>query len=1188
MSSVKWTENQKNAINARNGSVLVSAAAGSGKTAVLVQRVIDTITDKVNPISVDRMLIVTFTRAASKEMRVRIDDALNKLLEKDPYNNYLLRQKQLLYSAKISTIDGFCTELVRQYFYKLDIANDFKIANEKDLELIKNKALDNTIEHFYNENSDDFQKLVGCLCDYKNDYRLRDSILKIYRFLVTIPFPEKWLDNALDVYDIEKTPVATSRYIKNIIDYANESLNFIWSVFNSIYSAAEVDTSIPADKILKITDMIENDKLILQKATDAVTDKDWDELYRCVNISIPNFPVLRGFADDPMKVAVKAVRDSYIAEFKKLKDLFVCPISEIESQNILLFPAINSLFKCVKKFSEEFTNLKRDKNVLDFSDIENNMINLTCEYTENGIQYTDTAKELSGLFDCIMVDEFQDINEVQNLIFKAISKDESNLFMVGDVKQSIYGFRQAKPEIFIDYKNKYNLYSKSNENYPAKIILDKNFRSRAGVLDACNFVFKNIMSPDVGGIVYNDEEKLFCGASYPETNAPQMEVNIIDSGNLNIEEDETKVQLEAKHVAKKIYEMINIEGVTISDKGVQRKATYGDIAILFRSDKGHSKRGITFVNELVSRGIPAVSSEKNSFFQINEIKIMINLLRVIDNPLQDIPVMSVLMSPIYGFTADDITQVRLNKRHTSLYNAVLDSCDTMEKSARFISEIARFRKLSVTTTVDKLIGIILQVTNFNSVVMAVNNDNCDNLNLLQKYARDFGKESYKSLSAFIHFIDKLQERGVDLDAIGTNTESDVNAVQVMSAHSSKGLEFPICFICCANTKFNLEDVKKDVILDCDTGLGIRYKEDFIKYDTIQRKSVILQMKNSFISEEMRILYVAMTRAKERLIITMSHKEPKKFIESAANKITDNEITPYAVKNSNSFADWIVACGLLHPSCDKWRSYIEKSIIPQDDAGAEWSFNIYNNDDIADFEPTVTDKKDVSLERALPDYEFLNKFVERINYCHPLETLQTIPQKVSASAISHNNQVFDKVLKTPNFVKESTPKGTDIGTAFHCFMEHCDIKNARDSVTLEAQRLVDKGFLTEQQQNLLDVAKITEFLNTPLVDRIINAKEFYREYQFTVNINLSEYDENIDNSLKEQKIVMQGAVDLAFAEEDGLVIVDYKTDRVKDVSVLSALYSKQLLLYKNAMEQCTGLKVKEMYIYSVNLNKLLKI
>ena len=234
MSSVKWTENQKNAIKARNGSVLVSAAAGSGKTAVLVQRVIDTITDKVNPISVDRMLIVTFTRAASKEMRVRIDDALNKLLEKDPYNNYLLRQKQLLYSAKISTIDGFCTELVRQYFYKLDIANDFKIANEKDLELIKNKALDNTIEHFYNENSDDFQKLVGCLCDYKNDYRLRDSILKIYRFLVTIPFPEKWLDNALDVYDIEKTPVATSRYINNIIDYANESLNFIWSVFNGV------------------------------------------------------------------------------------------------------------------------------------------------------------------------------------------------------------------------------------------------------------------------------------------------------------------------------------------------------------------------------------------------------------------------------------------------------------------------------------------------------------------------------------------------------------------------------------------------------------------------------------------------------------------------------------------------------------------------------------------------------------------------------------------------------------------------------------------------------------------------------------------------------------------------------------------------------------------------------------------
>lgn len=1189
MSDVKWTENQQNAINARKGSVLVSAAAGSGKTAVLVQRVIDIITDKENPISVDRMLIVTFTRAASKEMRERIDDALNKLLEKDPYNNYLLRQKQLLYSAKISTIDGFCTELVRQYFYKLDIANDFKIANEKELELIKNKALDNTIEHFYNENSEDFKSLIGCLCDYKNDFKLRDSILKIHRFLVTIPFMDKWLDDALKAYDTEKTPVATSLYIKTILDYAKESLDFIWSVFNSIYASLEIETSIPADKMLKITDMIESDKLILEKATEAVKANDWDKLLSSINVSFSKFPVFRGLADDPMKVAVKAVRDSYLEEFKKLKPLISCNLSEIEKTNIKLYPAIDALFKCVKFFDKEFTDLKRDKNILDFSDIENNMIKLTCKYTENGIEYTDVAEELSQLFDCIMVDEFQDINEVQNLIFKSISKNESNLFMVGDVKQSIYGFRQAKPEIFIDYKNRYNLYSKNEEKYPAKIILDKNFRSRDGILDACNFVFKNIMSPDVGGIVYNDEEKLFCGASYPEINSPQMEVDIIDSGDLNIEEDETKVQLEAKHVAKKIYQMINVDKVKISQKGVERKATYGDIAILFRSDKGFSKRGITFVNELISRGIPAVSSEKNSFFKLNEIKIMLNLLRIIDNPLQDIPVMSVLMSPIYGFNADDITQVRLNKRHMCLYNAVMDSCDTMEKSARFINEIARFRKLSVTTTVDKLIGIILQVTNYNSVVMALNGDNCDNLKLLQKYARDFGKEGYKSLSAFINFIDRLQERGVDLDAIGSSNESDINAVQVMSAHSSKGLEFPICFICCANTKFNLEDARKDVVLDCDTGLGIRYKEDFIKYDTIQRKSVILQMKNSFISEEMRILYVAMTRAKEHLIVTMSHKEPLKLIENAANKITDNKITPYAVKNSNSFADWIVACGLLHPSCTEWRKSIEKSIVPQEGAGADWSFNIYNNDDIADFVPvSQIESQDISIERDLPDYDFLDKFIKRVNFSYPLEALQTIPQKVSASGISNNNQVFDKVLKTPNFAKDTVPKGTDIGTAFHCFMEHCDIKNARENVTLESQRLVESGFLTPQQKDMLDVLKITEFLNSSLIDRIINAEEFYREYQFTVNINLSEYDENIDNSLKEQKIVMQGAVDLAFAENDGLVIVDYKTDRVKDVSVLSTLYSKQLLLYKNAMEQCTGLKVKEMYIYSVNLNKLIKV
>ncbi len=1201
MSSVKWTENQQNAITAQGGSVLVSAAAGSGKTAVLVQRIIDTITHKENPVSIDRMLIVTFTRAASQEMRTRIDEALNKLLKEDPYNSYLIRQKQLLYNARISTIDGFCTDFVRQYFYKLNIQKDFRIADEKELVLLRNKALDNTLDFFYNENSQDFIQLVNSVCTYRDDKNLRENILNIYRFLVTIPFMDSWIEKAVNIYNVEKTPVSTSPYIKNILNNIKESMSFSKSLIENAKTLIEKDTYLNEKHLDKFRQMFIADTKIVDTIYKYADQGDWDSIYNS-DFSFSRFPTIKNSSEDTIKETVSEIRKTYKSEINKAYDLVYRDIQDIENETIKLYPIIKALFNCVKKYHQEFSALKRDKNIADFSDIENFMIQLLCKETENKVEYTHTAKEISSMFDCIMVDEFQDINEVQNLLFKALSKDESNLFMVGDVKQSIYGFRQAKPEIFIDYKNKYNLYSKDDENYPAKIILDKNFRSRKGVLDACNFVFENIMSKDVGGIVYNDEEKLFCGAEYPKTDTPQMEVNLIDISDIDRENNETKDIIEAQQTGFRILYMLYKEKTTVTVKGETRPANFGDVAILLRTAKGEGKKAITFVNCLNSMGIPAVASEKNSFFDIFEIKIMLNLLRVVDNPIQDIPVLSVLMSPMFGFTADDMARIRAEYRNIPIYNGVLKDSKVNKKSADFIYFISKLRKISVTTTVDRLIGIILQLTSFDSVVMAINNNPAQNLSMLQEYARTFGANGYKNLSSFVSFIDKIQERGLDLDAGESSDNIDANVVKVMSIHSSKGLEFPICFICGTGTGFNTKDTSKDLVLESENGVGIRYKEDYLKFDTIQRKSAALTLNNTFISEEMRILYVAMTRAKERLIITTAQAKPYDYLVSVSNKITGNKITPYAVKNCKSMSDWIVACSLLHPSCEDLRNSINCQIdTKEDNTLTPWSFNIITrNSETEDIEimggETVDynsveeiNNQEQTAEILSEDVEFIDQVKAKINFKYINQALTTLPQKVSASDLAHrDNDVFSKVLRTPEFITEKSTKGTDRGTAFHSFMEHCDFAKARKDVVSEAKNLVSRGFLTEQQLELLDTEKISDFLSTKLFTRIINSKEYFREYKFTVKINGEEYDSNIDNSVKEQKIIMQGAVDLAFVEDNQLVIVDYKTDRVKDINILEHMYSKQLDLYKSAMEQCTELKVKEMYIYSFNLNETLKL
>ncbi len=1182
MAELKWTKSQQHAINARDGSVLVSAAAGSGKTAVLVQRIIEAVTDPVNPVPIDRMLIVTFTRAASAEMRIRIENALNNLLKDDPYNNYLLNQKQLLYSAQISTIDGFCAEFIRRYFYKLDIQSDFRIADEGELAVLRSKALDNALEKFYNENSDAFNRLLNCVCTYRNDDNLRKHILNTYNFLTSIPFMDNRMDKMLSYYDgiaFNKTP-----YFDYLMKYTSDCLEYCVRMIDSCFMYLDKDEYLKPEQLDKLRGVLNADNLLFKDLNEAVRLRDWNGIKEIIEgFKFPRFPSIKGSKDDEYKEIIKLLRDNYKSEINRLSAVFDKDISLIENNTKQNYPVIKVFFECVKAFRDEFKALKFEKNILDFADVEGLMIELLCDNNNGEISFSEISEEISSMFDMIMVDEFQDINEVQDLIFRAVSRDKNNLFVVGDVKQSIYGFRQAKPDIFLSYKESYNNFSEDNKNYPAKINLDRNFRSRLGITEACNFVFSTLMSQDVGGLEYNEEEKLVCGASYPENDAPNMELDLIDSSEIDVENNETELSLEAKIVAEKIYNLIYEEKMQIKDGDSVRNITYGDIAVLLRSPRGDTRRAVTFVNTLNSMAVPAVSEEKNSFFDSPEIMVLLNMLRVIDNPVQDIPLLSVMLSPMFSFTADDVAKLRVKDRKVPLYVALKKSGEVKDKE--FLDFIDKMRTVSVTTTVDRLIGIILSLTSFDCIAMAGKKFNLKNIYLLQSYARSYASCGYKTLTAFINFIDRMKERGTFINAVSDNEDASLNAVKIMSIHASKGLEFPVVFLSSTSVEFNLRDASDDIVLNADYGIGMKIKKDILKYETTERKALSLMQKDLMISEEMRILYVAMTRAKERLIVTAANKNPEDYLTKLESKIASYPITPYVVKNMKSYSDWIFTCALTNPSCDI-RTNIKPDYTYYKDSYKPWKFEIIKKNDKKGLENDNTDSLTEPAEESENiDYEFLSDFSARVEFVYPYRQFFKLPQKVSASELSHkDNRIFKKILRKPSFMSDKKSSGAEKGTAFHTFMEFCDINNAVKDCELEAQRLCDNGFLTERQVELIDYNKLNGFLNSNLISRVINSEEYKREYQFTVKISASDFDDEF----KDGKLVMQGAVDLLLVEDGEIVIVDYKTDRVKDADDLVKLYHKQVEFYKSAVEETTGLRVKEIVIYSIYLGKEIKV
>ena len=1176
--SRQWTDNQRLAIKARSGSLLVSAAAGSGKTAVLVERVIQMVTDSETPVPIDRLLIVTYTRAAAAELKERIQKTLLELISKNPQNPWYRRQLVHLPLAHISTVDSFCGDLVREFFQKLSISGDYRIADSGELSLLKQEAMQETLDKFYSQQDMNFVKLVEAFASARDDSRLQSNILRLYEFLRSHPFGDKWLSEKLAYYG-DCTDVSESVWGRIVLDYTASAVDYAIELTENSLNLLTKEPELYA----KASSLFTDDLGFFTKLRNILKTSDWNTVVSFVHTFTTGRLNARGFTDHPIKLRVSANRDIVKSTVKTIQRLFIQTQEDILADIKTQYPIVDKMFECVRTFDEIYTSIKLQKNVADFSDIEHYALELLVNLDSQGnVTTTEIADIISDRFDAVMVDEYQDANEVQDLIFNSVSHNGKNLFVVGDVKQSIYGFRQAMPEIFLSRKNSLNLYNEAEDNYPAKVILERNFRSRSEVTDFINFTFRALMSEQTGDLEYNEEEMLVPQAPYNPATTPCNELHLLDLDEIG---DIDAAVAEARHIADIVLRMS--KETYIKDKDTERLVEFRDVAVLMRN---MSRYADIYVNELRRCGVPAYCETSTGFLTLHEIKVAVNFLRVVDNPIQDIPLLSVMMSPVYGFTADDMARIRCDNRKTSLYLAVKKYAEEGNaKAQHFLEDISMLRDLSLTLPADLFIGALYEHTGIlasSSVTggeLAVNN-----LRLLMEYAQNFEKGSSKGISAFVGFIDKLERNGTDLPAATVSNPEGVSAVRIMTIHGSKGLEFPVCIVANTARQFS-SDAKENVLLHSKLGFASKRRDDRLmcSYNTLPREAVSLEIKRSEKSEELRVLYVAMTRAKERLIMLATKKKLPSYIEKLSSGIVSSDkVPPFVVRDCTYLSDWLVMCALMHPNGGELRAYAglaEPDTFSCEDTG---NFTVKIVDSLNfDFKGADTVVETSAEFESVP--ESVGKLIkDRFDYVYPYTSLTTLPQKVTASELAHKDSQrrFDRILATPAFLSDSPLTPAQKGTAMHTFLQYCDFENARADVKAEADRLCKEGRLTQLQAESLDLSRLEKFVNSDVITMALGGTQYFREYRFTVNIPAGMVDDSIPQELSSTPVILQGSVDLAIETEDGIIVVDYKTDRVKSADDLVGMYAKQLTLYKTAIEQITGKKVSRCLIYSIYLSE----
>lgn len=1179
---VNWTTDQRHAIECRKGSVLVSAAAGSGKTAVLVERVIRRLTDKDNPCSAEDLLIVTFTRAATAQMREKIGAAILKRLSEDPTDRHLRRQYMLLPFAKICTIDSFCNDLVRENFHALGISPDYSLLDNETAVIMKNDVCEAMLERAYEEDSDGrFSELSDMMSSGSSDEDFAKLIIKMYDISTAYPFPDLWLDSLIGEYsqpDINKSRWGgiIKKYVCDMLDYC-------------VFSSRDVMTAMESDPIVADAygAAVQNDINMYAELREKI-NSDWDEALEAFKtvkyMSLGRVP--KGYESETKNVVTTAR--------KKLKDLLkkvpgiMCVSSEEHADDMrLLRDPVTKLIELVKQFGREYSAEKDKMNSADFSDILHRALNLLAVSDgSGGYIKTDLARELSSHYVEILVDEYQDINEAQDMIFRAISADENNLFTVGDVKQSIYRFRQAMPEIFL--RRRSTTHSFESGKYPLGITLGSNFRSRVGVTSCVNYIFRQLMSTEAGELEYDDSEALNAAAKYPERDTPDCELHVVtDKGNRA-----DTLEAQARYVAKYIERTVREGKMLVTKGGALHPASYGDFCILLRTAKNVSS---VYANALSERGIPVFSPETGGFFEAAEISFILSLLRVLDNPVQDIPLAAVMLSPLFGFSAGELADIRASAKERleageteTLYRSVTASADEgSKKAAAFLIKIESLRRLSLTLSAGELVHRVCEETGFDAIVGAMPDGERRRLNigLLCDYAEKYEAAGNLGLSGFIRFIDKVARTSGDL-ATAARPSENADIVRIMTVHQSKGLEFPICILADMQHAFNERDNTESVLISSSAGLGMKRRtEDGISvYDTASRRAAVITSERMGRSEEMRVLYVALTRAKENLVMVTSVPNPEKGLAKVAVECGIGErANPFAVLRMNNFSDLVLAALMRHPAADELRKLSGVDVPIFLSEKDRFKLKVV----VSDSESFMTESANEQKIAAKP--VFFNEVQARLDYSDPRSVLSSVPAKRAASDGSErgiNREYF--ASSRPAFMSSGGLTPAQRGTATHKFMQFSNYAAARAGIESELARLVDGGFLSEDEGKAVNIGAAKRFFMSPLAERIFASDNVMREKKFAALFPAKFFYPELTGEAAEEKIVVQGIADCVFVEDGELVIVDYKTDTGVDAEALLDRYSAQLEIYREALSQALGMPVKETLLYSFFMNSTVKV
>ena len=1262
---VSWTTEQQQVIDLRNRNILVSAAAGSGKTAVLVERIVKIITDKNHPVDIDHLLIVTFTNAAAAEMRERIGNAIEKALDEQPGDEHLLRQLTLIHNAQITTIDSFCLYVVRNHFHEIDLEPNFRIGDEGELKLLREDVLGRVLEQNYEEPSEAFSDFVEGYASGRTDVALNEMILQLYEFSRSYPWPEKWLDSFVGAYRIEtREELDRAEWLAPL----TENICFVLKDCEQLLKQA-----------LAITQQDDGPDMY-EKAVQSDLEK-YEGLSRLTSfcelsgalsdIKYDRLASSRGFEGDPDKLElVKSLREQAKDVVKKLcKQYFFCSPEMMIEQLERTEPMLEEVVRLTKQFADEFAAAKRRKNLVDFHDVEHFALQiLVDEETEKAKK---TAEEFRDTFEEIMIDEYQDSNEVQETLLRSISREErgeNNIFMVGDVKQSIYRFRLARPELFMKKYDSYSL----EESTTQRIDLHKNFRSREEVLTCTNDIFYKIMARSLGNVEYDAEAALYPGASYPVSADFIPEILLADSNDELLEDTELtdKKTLEAKIVAEEIKHLMKTQPVTDKAAGTLRAARYSDIVILLRSLSGWADSLVEVLNE---NGIPAHTVSSTGYFSTVEVQTVLSMLRLLDNPRQDIPMAAVLRSPMAGLTDEELAVLRLEDGSVPFHEAVLELAeglyeedgqkeisdseadrkqgrnadekteDDIESTAhrkllKFYKKYRQLRQLVPDTPIHELIEIILCETGYGHYVAAMpaGNRRTANLNMLLEKAAAYEKTSYKGLFHFVRYIDELQKYDVDFgeaDMVGENED----VVRIMSIHKSKGLEFPIVIVSGMGKNFNKQDTRSKMVLHPELGIGLDYMDGKkrIKSPTIAKKAIAKQIDLENLGEELRVLYVALTRAKEKLILTGTLKDaPEKleFFRQQANlsKAADRPLSYLTREGASGYLDWILPAVLSYG--DKYPvRIVEAAELVLDEVENQ----LEQNEDLTE--------RIEEIEAA--DTQLVGQLKQRFSQRYPYQVDVLRKNKYSVSELKHRamrerfeaeqEETVPAFLEEPvtptiplfiqreeSVEQETANRGALRGTAVHRVMECYDFASEK-SVQEQMEAMEKEEKITADMRALVKEQIVADFVSSETGKRMALAQRMgalYREKPFVMGFTEEELEnygfgagaqmienevqtenaqqeivlENVsrENHMHEEDLTLiQGIIDVFWIEDDGITVLDYKTDRVDTAQELIDRYATQLKLYADALERVFAtrkLKVKEILIYSFRLEKLISI